>query len=140
MTDAACIFCKIIAGEIPAYKVYEDECALAFLDIAPFEKGHVLVVSKRHAPTLPDLPDNALGGLLAAVKTVASGLLANLPCDGFNVLQNNGACASQTIPHVHFHVVPRWNGRPLNWIPGKYDNPAAELPALQAKLQATGDR
>jgi histidine triad (HIT) family protein len=135
MTDATCIFCKIIAGEIPAYNVYEDGHALAFLDIAPFEKGHVLVVSKHHAPFLTDLPQTALAGLFSAVQAVASRLLAGLPCDGFNVLQNNGACASQTIPHVHFHVVPRWNGRPLNWIPGKYDDPDTELPALQKKLQ-----
>jgi histidine triad (HIT) family protein len=138
MTDATCIFCKIIAGEIPAYTIYEDEHALAFLDIAPFEKGHVLVVSKHHSPTLLDLPGHTLGGLLAAVQNVAAALLDKLPCDGFNLLQNNGACASQTIPHVHFHIVPRRNGRPLNWIPGTYDDPATELAALQTKLTAHG--
>jgi histidine triad (HIT) family protein len=134
MTDANCIFCKIIAGEIPAYKVYEDEHALAFLDIAPFEKGHVLVVSKHHAPYLTDLPPASLAGLTAAVQRVASRLLARLPCDGFNLLQNNGACATQMVPHVHFHVVPRWNGKTVNWIPGKYEASSAELAALQSRL------
>ena len=134
MTDATCIFCKIIAGEIPAYKVYEDGHALAFLDIAPFEKGHVLVISKYHAPTLPDLPPNELCATMLAVQKLAAVFKARLPCDGFNLLQNNGACASQTIPHVHFHIVPRWNGRPVTWVPGRYDDPAPELAAIQRRL------
>ena len=134
MTDAACIFCKIIAGEIPAYKVYEDDHAIAFLDIAPFEKGHVLVVSKCHAERLTDLPQDALTNLFSAVQTVAAQVAKNLPCDGFNLLQNNGACATQTVPHVHVHIIPRWNDRPLNWIPGKYDAPATDLPALQKRI------
>ncbi|MDR2849211.1 MAG: HIT family protein [Verrucomicrobiota bacterium] len=136
MTDANCIFCKIIAGEIPAYAVYEDEHALAFLDIAPFERGHVLVVSKHHAAYLTELPPDALAGLTAAAQTVAARLLKNLGCDGFNLLQNNGACATQTVPHVHIHIVPRWNGRPVNWIPGAYDSPAADLAGLQQKIKA----
>ncbi len=134
MTDPNCIFCKIIAGEIPAYKVYEDEHAYAFLDIAPFEKGHVLVVSKHHAPYLTDLPQPKLGALITAVRNVASLLLEKLPCDGFNLVQNNGLCATQVVPHVHFHVVPRWNGKAINWIPGKYDDPSAELPEIQRRL------
>lgn len=134
MTDANCIFCKIIAGAIPAYTVYEDEHALAFLDIAPFEKGHVLVISKHHAPYSTDLLPAEFAGLAAAVQRVASRLLAKLPCDGFNLLQNNGACATQMVPHVHFHVVPRWNNRDVNWTPGKYDDPAAECQALQRRI------
>jgi diadenosine tetraphosphate (Ap4A) HIT family hydrolase len=92
MTDAQCIFCKIIAGEIPAYRVYEDEHAFAFLDIAPFENGHVLVVSK----TSCRLHDRAAGrgvrGACPRGSAVAALLLAKLPCDGFNLLQNNGTC------------------------------------------------
>ena len=133
MKDTTCIFCKIIAGQIPAYKVYEDEHAFAFLDIAPFEKGHVLVVTKHHAPYVTDLPQAALFGLIEAVQNVAALLLQKLPCDGINLVQNNGACASQAVPHVHFHVVPRWNGRPVNWVPGTYDEPG-ELAALQRRL------
>jgi len=135
MTDPTCIFCKIIAGQIPSYKVYEDEHTFAFLDIAPFEKGHVLVVTKHHAPYLTDLPQTALFGFITAVQSVAAQLLKKLPCDGFNLVQNNGTCASQAVPHVHFHVVPRWNGRPINWIPGQYGDPA-ELSAIQSRLTA----
>ena len=133
MIDPTCIFCKILAGQIPAYKVYEDEDAFAFLDIAPFEKGHVLVVTKHHAPYLTDLEKPTLFTLITAVQNVAALLLKKLPCDGFNLVQNNGLCATQVVPHVHFHIVPRWNERTVNWIPGKYDDPA-ELAAIHRRL------
>jgi len=133
MIDPTCIFCKILAGQIPAYKVYEDEDAFAFLDIAPFEKGHVLVVTKHHAPYLTDLEKPTLFTLITAVQNVAALLLKKLPCDGFNLVQNNGLCATQVVPHVHFHIVPRWNNRTVNWIPGKYDDPA-ELAAIHRRL------
>lgn len=129
-----CVFCKIIAGLIPAAKVYEDERVLVFLDIAPFEKGHLLVVPKVHARMLTDLPKEDLTAAILVAQNVAGRLLRQLPCDGFNVFQNNGACASQTVPHVHFHVVPRHNGRPLNFTPGSYDSPE-EAKAIQAKLK-----
>jgi histidine triad (HIT) family protein len=133
MTSATCVFCKIIAGQIPAAKVFEDDHTFAFLDIAPFEKGHVLVAPKYHAAYLTDLPLAQLVTLISTVRNVASLLLAKLPCDGFNLVQNNGACATQTVPHVHFHIVPRWNGRAINWIPGTYEDPD-ELAALQRRL------
>ena len=136
MTDAQCIFCKIIAGEIPAYRVYEDEHAFAFLDIAPFENGHVLVVSKHHAAYMTELPAAACAGLALAVQRVAALLLAKLPCDGFNLLQNNGTCATQVVPHVHVHVVPRWDEKAINWIPGNYQDPDHDLAALQRRLTA----
>lgn len=123
MTDPTCVFCKIIAGQIPSCKIYEDDHAFAFLDIAPFEKGHVLVVPKFHTAYLTDLPRDVLFQLMAAVQTVAAQLLTKLPCDGFNLVQNNGTCATQAVPHVHFHIVPRWNGRAINWTPIKYDSP-----------------
>ena len=133
MTDPGCIFCKIIGGQIPAAKVYEDAHTFAFLDIAPFEKGHVLVVPKHHAAFLTDLPQPELLPVITAVQRVAALLLQKLPCDGFNLVQNNGACATQVVPHVHFHVVPRRNGQPVNWTPGAYADPA-ELAALQRRL------
>lgn len=135
MKDPACIFCKIISGQIPSAKVYEDDRTFAFLDIAPFEKGHVLVVPKHHAALLTDLPRPELLPFMVAVQTVAGILLERLPCDGFNLVQNNGACATQVVPHVHFHVVPRWNGRPMSWTPGTYDGPE-ELDALVRRLTA----
>ena len=134
MDETNCIFCKIIAGVIPATVIYEDERTLAFLDIAPFEEGHVLVVPKCHARMLTDLPEEDLLAAIRVTRKVGETLLRRLPCDGFNVQQNNGACASQTVPHVHFHVVPRHEGRPLNWVPGSYAS-ADEARAIQAKLE-----
>ena len=136
MTDNNCIFCKIVAGEMPAYKVYEDEHALAFLDIAPFERGHTLVISKQHARYLTDLPSEAMAHLGVAVQRVAALMLEKLRCDGFNLLQNNGACASQVVPHVHFHVIPRWRGKEAAWAAGG-EMPASELEHMQRTL--TGD-
>jgi histidine triad (HIT) family protein len=133
MTDPTCLFCKIIAGQIPAFNVYEDEHTFAFLDIAPFEKGHVLVVPKNHATRLTDLQPEVLFPFIKAVQSVAALLLKKMPCDGFNLLQNNGVCATQVVPHVHFHVIPRWNGRAVNWVPFTYEDPS-ELSALHRRL------
>ena len=135
MTDPACIFCRIISGQIPALKVYEDEQTFAFLDIAPFEKGHVLVVPKRHAAFITDLPQAELLPFISAVQKVAALLLKKLPCDGFNLVQNNGVCAIQVVPHVHFHIVPRRNGQAMNWTPLKYDDPG-ELSEIHRRLTA----
>jgi histidine triad (HIT) family protein len=135
MIDPTCIFCKILAGTIPSACVYADEHAYAFLDIAPFEKGHTLVIPRYHAERFTDLPADWVLRLMPAVQQTAAILLQRLPCDGFNLLQSNGACASQAVPHVHFHVIPRWNHRELRWLPGRYDQPA-EMQALAAQLRA----
>jgi histidine triad (HIT) family protein len=134
MNDPTCIFCKILAGQIPCARVYEDEHTLAFIDIAPFERGHTLVIPRVHAPRLVDLSEAHLQTLIVAVQRVGARLLERMPCDGFNVLQSNGACATQVVPHVHFHVIPRWNGRTINWIPGAYDDPAT-MNELAARLR-----
>jgi len=128
-----CIFCKIIQGEIPAAPIFEDDQVIAFLDIAPFEKGHLLVLPKPHAELLTELPESLLTHIMTIVQKLASHLLKTLPCDGFNVVQNNGACASQTVPHVHIHIIPRFNGKPLHWVPGSYAS-QEELKDLQARL------
>jgi len=134
MTDSTCIFCKILAGQIPSARVYMDEYTYAFLDIAPFEKGHALVIPRYHAERLVDLPVEWLARLMPAVQKTASILLERLPCDGFNLLQSNGKCATQVVPHVHFHVIPRWNDRPMRWVPGVYDTPA-EMQTLAERLR-----
>ncbi|MFZ4396539.1 MAG: HIT domain-containing protein [Kiritimatiellia bacterium] len=134
MTDPNCIFCKILAKQIPSAPVYEDAYTLAFLDIAPFEKGHTLVIPKFHAERLTDLPADWLLRLMPAVQQTAALLLQRLPCDGFNLLQSNGACATQVVPHVHFHVVPRWNGRAMRWTAIAYDHPA-EMQEIAARLR-----
>ncbi len=134
MTDPDCIFCKIIARQLPAAILGEDEYALAFLDIAPFEKGHALVIPKYHAEVLSDLPLEWLQRLMPLLQATGRQLVTGLPCDGFNILQSNGRCATQVVPHVHFHVVPRWEGRPLSWQAGTYESPAV-MAALAERLR-----
>ncbi len=129
-----CVFCKIIRGELPSAQICADDRTVAFLDTGPFEKGHALVVPRLHAVRLTDLPGAEAAALAVTVQRVGRLLLSRLPCDGFNVLQSNGACAMQVVPHVHFHVIPRWNGRPVSWAAGKYDS-ADEMAALAARLR-----
>jgi len=105
-----CVFCAIAAGEIPSFKLYEDDLVFAYLDINPFAFGHTLVIPKAHTQGLLDTPDETLAAVIARVKKVAAHIKETLPCDGFNILQNNGACAGQSVNHVHFHIVPRRNG------------------------------
>ncbi len=102
-----CVFCAIAAGEIPSFKVYEDDLVLAYLDINPFTEGHTLVIPKAHSANLLDTPAETLKEVVARVQKVAAHIQATLPCDGFNILQNNGAAAGQTVHHIHFHIVPR---------------------------------
>ena len=108
-----CIFCAIAAGEIPSFKVYEDEFVLAYLDINPFTEGHTLVIPKNHSQGLVDTDDATLATVIARVRKVAAHLKSALPCDGFNILQNNGEAAGQTVPHLHFHIVPRYGKDPI---------------------------
>ena len=108
-----CIFCAIADGEIPSFKVYEDDLVLAYLDINPFTKGHTLVIPKAHSANLLETDEATLAAVIARVKKVAAHLKAALPCDGFNILQNNGAAAGQTVMHLHFHIVPRYGTEPI---------------------------
>ena len=127
-----CIFCAIASGEIPSFKVYEDDLVLAYLDINPFTKGHTLVIPKAHFTGLLDTDDAVLAAVVARVKKVAAHLKAALPCDGFNILQNNGEAAGQTVMHLHFHIIPRYAGEPLAFESHKGD--MDELKALAARL------
>lgn len=104
---------------MPAYKVYETEQVVAFLDIYPVHPGHVLLVPKVHAETLTDLSVEGLSSLAAELPTVARALVEVTGCEGYTVLQNNGAAAGQVIPHVHLHVVPRWSTDGLRHWPNK---------------------
>ena len=128
-----CIFCAIVAGEIPSFKVYEDDFVLAYLDINPFTKGHVLVIPKTHSTGLLDTDDDALAAVVMRVKKVAAHMKASLSCDGFNILQNNGEAAGQTVKHLHFHIIPRYAGEPLEFESHKGD--MSELAALADRLR-----
>ena len=122
-----CVFCAIAKGEIPSFKVYEDDVVLAYLDINPFSVGHTLVIPKRHSAGLLDTDDETLAAVLARVKKVAAHIKATLPCDGFNILQNNGEAAGQTVHHLHFHIVPRMTGDRL-----VFENVVGDMEALKA--------
>lgn len=103
-----CLFCKIVKGEIPCQKVYEDGDFFAFLDINPRNPGHTLVIPKNHYETIFDMPDNEIDGYLHAVKKVASAVKSGMRADGISIAQSNGRAAGQVVAHAHFHVIPRF--------------------------------
>lgn len=122
-----CIFCKIISGEIPAYKVYEDDKTLAFLDINQVNPGHTLIVSKNHYANLEAIPTEELSALIIAVKKVGALLKNKLGVGGYNITVNNDPIAGQLIAHLHFHVIPRREGDGLKlWPQKKYEEGEAE--------------
>ena len=131
------IFCRIVAGEIPATKVFEDADVLAFMDIGPIIKGHTLVIPKQHFDPITATPEPVLAKLLAVVKKIATAQMSGLKADGVNVVQTNGAAAGQVVPHIHFHVIPRYttDGHRWNWAAKKYDDPA-EMQQLAAAIKA----
>ena len=128
-----CVFCAICAGEIPSFKVYEDDLVLAYLDINPFTKGHTLVIPKVHSPNLLETSDETLAAVIARVKKVAAHVKAALPCDGFNILQNNGEAAGQTVKHLHFHIVPRYGNEPIVF--ESHPGDMEELKALAERIR-----
>jgi len=135
-TDSACVFCKIVAGQIPCFKLYEDEASIAFLDINPANEGHSLAIAIGHWPTVHDIPPEALGKVAATAKKVAAAVQKVLAPDGINLLQANGPGAAQSVPHFHLHIMPRKFGDNLtiNWqqVPGDM----AKLKELHARLLA----
>ena len=133
--EEECIFCKIIRGEIPCSKVYEDDKVLAFLDIAPVNKGHTLVVPKEHYETLLDVPDSVLAEVVKVVKKISKAVVKSTGTDGFNVMQNNGKPAGQVVPHYHIHIVPRLPDDGLKlWPGGSYEGKEAE--EMQKKISS----
>src|SRR5688500_15875962 len=105
-----CLFCKIVAGEIPSHKVYEDDSCLAFLDIMPASRGHTLVVPRTHASGLEEIAPESLATTVLFAQGVARLLRTILRPDGMNMIQNDGAAAGQSVLHYHLHLVPRWEG------------------------------
>jgi len=105
-----CIFCKIIAGDIPSHKVYEDELFIAILDVFPSTRGHVLILPKAHARDFFDLPAETAAALLPLAQQLAARIRTALNPDGLNIIQNNGAAAGQAVFHYPMHLIPRWEG------------------------------
>ncbi|KAH8724634.1 HIT-like domain-containing protein [Phaeosphaeriaceae sp. PMI808] len=135
MASAACLFCKIIKGEIPSMKIFESEKTFAFLDINPLSKGHSLIIPKHHGAKLHDIPNDQLSEVLAVTKqiAVAQGL------EDYNILQNNGRIAHQMVDHVHFHLIPKPNekeGLGVHWPmqTGDKDQLAKLLEDIKSKM------
>lgn len=125
------IFSKIIAGEIPCHKLYEDDRVLAFLDINPVADGHTLVIPKEPAVTLGELSDESAAAIGRVLPRLSRAVIEATGASAYNILQNNGATAHQAVFHVHFHIIPKHadgSGLGVGWKPGSLDNErAAEL-------------
>jgi histidine triad (HIT) family protein len=115
--DPDCVFCKIVAGEIPSFKLYEDGETLAFMDINPVHDGHCLVIPKEHYPTVFDVAPDAFAAAARAAIKVANAVNAATKPDGLNLIQSNGPGAAQSVQHFHLHVLPRRmrDGLAINW-------------------------
>lgn len=121
MADNECIFCRIVRGEIPCARVYEDDAVLAFLDLGPVRPGHTLVVPKAHYTNLPETPVELAPALFSALRKVGRAVMAATGASGFNVLQNNFPAAGQAVFHVHWHIIPRTEDDGLAlWTQGTY--------------------
>ncbi len=117
-----CIFCKIINGEIPSFTVYEDDDFKAILDLSPATKGHTLVIPKEHSITLLDLSKDRAEKLLEITKKIVNGLKSVLNFSNYNIIQNNGKLAGQTVEHFHLHIIPRYSVEEITlWVPHEND-------------------
>ena len=123
-----CVFCKIVAGQIPCYKVFETEELIAFLDIGPLSAGHTLLLPKKHYAAMNELPGSMAASLGQALPQLAGAVQTISKAEGVNILQNNGRCAGQEVDHVHIHIIPRFDGDGLGfrWKPTSYDEGQAE--------------
>jgi histidine triad (HIT) family protein len=118
-----CIFCKIVAGQIPCTKVYEDASCLAFMDINPVSPGHALIIPKKHYEAIREMPADEVAALFRPVPGLAAAVQAGMQAQGLNVLQNNGRIAGQAVDHLHVHLIPRWaeDGLGYRWPAKKAD-------------------
>jgi histidine triad (HIT) family protein len=136
-----CIFCKIVKGEIPSYKVYEDENIIAFLDIFPQYKGHTLIVPKAHYETIFDLPDVLAAEVLPLGKRVINAIEKVCNADGYNFVQNNREHAGQAVMHYHMHIIPRYKSKGPDGFKGltekkeKYEPTPEEMTELAEKIK-----
>jgi histidine triad (HIT) family protein len=135
-TDANCVFCKIVAGQIPCFKLLEDEATVAFMDINPVNPGHALAVAKGHWPTVDVIPADVLAAVARTAQRVAKAVMSELDPNGVNLLQANGAGAGQSVPHLHFHILPHRAGDNVlfNWQPKAGER--SEIEAIWKRLLA----
>lgn len=130
-----CIFCKIVAGEIPSTTVYEDEDFKAILDASPAATGHVIILAKGHYANIFELPDDIAARVMPVAKKIAAALKQAFDCDGINVLQNNGEVAGQTQFHFHVHIIPRSKGDTID-IQWKHGELSDDRDAIADKIRA----
>ena len=116
-----CIFCKIANGEIPSRTIYEDDLFRVILDLGPAARGHALILPKEHYGNIYELPEDKTARAFTLAKRMAERMTDKLGCDGFNIVQNNGETAGQTVFHFHIHLIPRYSndGQKIGWNPGK---------------------
>ena len=134
-----CIFCKIVAGDIPSHKVYEDDKVLAFLDILPISPGHTIIVPKNHQAGLEELSDEDMCSMALAMKRIGKAFMDGLGVKGYSVFLDNKSAANQHVPHAHFHLVPRKEGDGLErWPQSGYGEGEAEfyLKKIKENLEA----
>jgi histidine triad (HIT) family protein len=133
--DPDCLFCKIAAGEIPATIIAEDERTIAFMDINPATRGHVLVIPRAHARDVHEIDTEDLKAVAATAQTVAGRAVERLGAAGVNLLNSNGSAAWQTVFHFHMHVIPRYGGDPLRlpWKPAQGDMEDISAAGMQLK-------
>ena len=114
-----CIFCKLANGVFPTNMIYEDDDFAVILDVAPATRGHALILPKEHYANIYELPDEVAGKVMILAKKMATHMTEKLHCDGFNLVQNNGPCAGQTVFHFHYHLIPRYenDGQHILWEP-----------------------
>jgi histidine triad (HIT) family protein len=134
--DDGCIFCKIVAGKLPCFKLLEDDTTIAFMDINPIGPGHSLAVAKGHWPTVDVIPPDVLGDVARTAQKVAKAAIGELKPHGVNLMQSNGPGAGQTVPHLHIHIIPRRAGDRL--LVGHESRPGdmKEIEAVYSRLKA----
>lgn len=135
MSADDCVFCKMVAGEIPFAKIYEDDAVLAFLDIGPISDGHTLVIPKQHFEKLHDCPAELLGRICSHLSKIAGAVTKAVNSEDYNLLCNNGRAAGQHVKHVHFHIIPRNAGDGVlkRWPSYKYED--GKIEAIADKIR-----
>lgn len=132
----SCIFCRIVKGELPSTRVFENDDVLAFLDINPVSSGHTLLIPKAHYETLLDLPAGLSAKMLPALAQVGKAVMTAVNADGFNCLQNNFAASGQIVFHSHWHIIPRFEGDGLTHWPHDLNTDASALRAVAEAIRA----
>lgn len=134
MKDENCIFCKIANGEIPSKTLFENDEFRVILDLGPAAKGHALILPKNHYADLYDLPEDVAAHVMLLAKKMAVQMTDKLNCDGFNIIQNNGEVAGQTVFHFHMHLIPRYkdDNQKIGWKPGEPSQ--EELEEIRARI------